>query len=250
MCPGFEGVGLLDSRCLQLPKEAHCSGVTQPNSGGRCSTSSRPAGPSGRSPRPRHQRADDLRLAPTATDRHRPDCPVSTVGAGRTRRCPTPDRRVGGRTGHPPPCGRADREGGVPKRRFEAIAVMAAEGLPVQLAAASAERLRVRATTPGASARPRPRSLRHAWLTEAIATSPHRLHTASTAPGACTPSSPWGTASRSVSHGAVELLMRRRRLQGPARQQAPRPAARTPTDRDRSGRPPVRPRRPRQAVGH
>jgi len=70
---------------------------------------------------------------------------ASTTGESRTASTPawsrepgragggaSPDRRTGDRSGRAQASRRAAARGGVPKRRFEAIAVMAAEGLPIQ----------------------------------------------------------------------------------------------------------------------
>ncbi|MFF1401426.1 IS3 family transposase [Streptomyces sp. NPDC058287] len=106
-----------------------------------------------------------------------------------------------------------------PKRRFEAVHVMAGEGLPVRVAA------RVLGVTESGyfTWRARPpsaRSLRHVWLTELITVihaasngtfGYRRIHSELTHGYGIT-----------VSHGTVELLMRRAGLQGaPADQLSP-----------------------------
>ncbi|MFD7780595.1 transposase [Streptomyces sp. NPDC059753] len=98
-----------------------------------------------------------------------------------------------------------------PTRRFEAVHVMAREGLPVRVAA------RVLGVTESGyftwrSRPPSPRALRHAWLTELITVihaasngtfGYRRIHSELTHGYGIT-----------VSHGTVELLMRRAGLQG------------------------------------
>ena len=80
---------------------------------------------------------------------------------------PQADHRAGERIGDSPPGGGAARRCGVPKRRYEAIAVITAEGLPVQLATrvlgvSESGYYEWRGRPPSA------RAVRHAWLTEQI----------------------------------------------------------------------------------
>ena len=113
------------------------------------------------------------------------------------------------------------RRGAPPKRRFAAIEVMAADGLPVQLAC----------RVPGVSESgyyawrirsPSARALRHAWLTDQIRQSTdsrgvygsRRMHAELTLGHGLT-----------VGHDAVALLMRRAGIQGVSGRR-PRPSTR------------------------
>ena len=98
--------------------------------------------------------------------------------------------------GHAPGDGAGPR-GGAPKRRFQAVAVMAAEHIPVEVACRVLD-----VSTSGYYAwRSRPpsaRAIRHAWLTDLIL-KVHRTLVAPTAPCGCMPSCASAAASRSAT---------------------------------------------------
>ncbi len=117
--------------------------------------------------RPRHQRPDDLQLAPPGPDR-----PRTAAGAEHRRECRAregqeADQRARDRAGHQPACDGAAEGGDQPKRRYAAIEVMAAENLPVQVAC------RVLGVSESGyyehlKRAPSERSIRHAMLTDLI----------------------------------------------------------------------------------
>jgi putative transposase len=129
----------------------------------------------------------------------------------RADRGPPAHRRARERAGRPSPRRGAARRRGAPKRRFEAIAVMADEGLPVQLAVrvlCVSESGYYRWKKHTASAR----SLRHAFPTEIIGA----VHTASRGVYGARRVHAEPTLGRGIaaSPGTVELLTGRAGLKG------------------------------------
>ncbi|MFA1551964.1 IS3 family transposase [Actinomadura chokoriensis] len=91
-----------------------------------------------------------------------------------------------------------------PKKTFEALAVMADEGLPVQVACRVLD-LSESGYYAWRARPPSPRSLRHAWLTERI----KRIHAASrgTYGARCVHAELTLGSGLVVAHGTVEMLM-------------------------------------------
>jgi len=146
-----------------------------------------------------------------AKDRRRSRGGADIGGEGRTGSRSEADPRVGDRGGDPSARHRTVESGGVPKRRFAAIRVMAAEGLPVekacQVLAVSVSGYYGWLDRPLSA-----RAVRHAWLTELItkihvdskkAYGARRVHAELTLGH--------GIA---VGHEAVAILMRRAGMQG------------------------------------
>lgn len=132
-------------------------------------------------------------------------------GEGRADRGQEADRRAGDRAGDPPARERAVGEGGAPKRRFEAITVMASEGLPVQ-PAAKALGCSVSGYYASLVRAPSARHERHALLTETIRT----IHTASRGVYGARRVHAKLTKGHDIQvwHGTVEMLMARAGLKG------------------------------------
>src|SRR5205085_10869583 len=81
----------------------------------------------------RGRRAVDLDRAPAAADRPRCAAGAEFARAGGAARGAAADQGARDGAGGAPPRGRVAEGVGAPKRRFEAIAVMAGEGLPVEV---------------------------------------------------------------------------------------------------------------------
>lgn len=109
--------------------------------------------------RSRCHRADDLQLAQSGAQRYRTEAWLSSIESGRTRRCPSSHRRAG------PHASRNCRSRWRPQRRFEAIEVMATDGLPVQVACRILE-VSESGFYEWRNHPPSDRPLRHAWLTQ------------------------------------------------------------------------------------
>src|SRR5918995_3149189 len=136
---------------------------------------------------------------------------LTSTEKGRAGRGQAPHRRAGDRTAGDAPGDGAGPRGGAPKRRFQAIKVMAAEGIPVEVACRVLD-----VSTSGYYAwRVRPpstRAIHHAWLTELIV----RVHRDSRGTyGALRVHAELRLGHGiMVGHNAIALLMRRAGLAG------------------------------------
>jgi hypothetical protein len=188
MFPGFSEVGLLDDQPSGNPWRMVHRGVTRPSPAGRSWISSRRGG--------RSSRSHDLQISAQAFYTWRRQQLIDSGQRTRWLSIAAP---------------RAPRRCGAPKRRYAAITVIASEGLPVQVATRV---LRVsesgyyewRGRAPSA------RAVRHAWLTEQI----QSVHLASR--GVCGSRRIHAELTLglgiAVSHGAVQMLMRRAGIKG------------------------------------
>ncbi|WP_454836844.1 IS3 family transposase [Rhodococcus qingshengii] len=147
----------------------------------------------------------------------------------RTRRRPPPHRSTGDRTRHRHTVHRVTEVGGAPKRRFEAIEVMAKEGLPVQTACRVLE-VSESGFYEWRNRPPSERSLRHAWLTQLIT----EVHTASHGTYGARRVHAELTLGHgiAVGHGCVELLMRTAGVKGLPGNKRARSKHQTPTASD------------------
>src|SRR5215217_2998021 len=158
-----------------------------------------------------NERPVDLYLAPSGPYRQRADARPEQSGAGGASGGAASDRPAGDRVGGHAPCRRAAQGTSAPFRRFAAIQVMAAQGLPVQVCCRVLEVSESgfyawRARPPSA------RAIRHAWLTDTI----RQVHAASRQTYGSRRVHAELTLGRGITVGdhAVELLMRRAGLQG------------------------------------
>src|SRR4029079_11603606 len=108
---------------------------------------------------------DDLQLAAAGADRPCEPAGGTDAAVGRAGRGAAAHRRAGDGAGDPSPGGGDPQRGGAPKRRFAAITLIAAEGLPVE-GACSVLGVSVPVYYVSRSRPPSQRSIRHAWLTD------------------------------------------------------------------------------------
>src|SRR5947209_15786175 len=211
MCPRFRGVGLLALACRLSREERDAEEISTrvPPQGSR-SVEGRTIGRRGRT-RSRGEHADDLQLGRPRDDRlwaeaRSDEQRSSGAGRGEEAHRRTRSRARGDEAG----CGVVEG-GGLPKRRFEAIAVMSSDGFSNQVACRVLD-----VSESGFYAwRDRPpstRSIRHLWLTDIIAD----VHAASRGTYGARRVHAELTLGRGLTVGdnAVEMLMRRAGLKG------------------------------------
>jgi hypothetical protein len=211
MFPWFSGAGLLDDQPSSNPPwRPRCHRCTRLSSVVRSWISSRLAGRSLRSRTTwRSARRRSIPGA-AAADRQRPAAGHDQQRPRRAGRGPEADRRPGSGAGDPPQGRGAARRCGAPKRRYEAITVIAAEGRsssrPGRWGVSESGCYEWRGRAPSA------RSIRQAWLTSQIM----QVHAASRGTYGARRVHAELTLGQGliVGHGTVELLMRRAGIKG------------------------------------